>query len=73
VRVRPVSGDERLYVVLTWLGQEKAIAIATRADIQWHSGTDGLYDLEIEEVGPAPRTASGTVELGSDLHDRMEF
>jgi hypothetical protein len=57
--------------VLTWLGHEKAIALAVQHGVG--SGDAPLHDVEIEEVGPAPRHADGTVAVGDDLHDRMEF
>jgi hypothetical protein len=68
-RLHMVGGQVRRRSVLTWLGHEKAIALAVQA-----GAADGpVYDVEVEELGPAPRNADGTVAVGEDLHDRMEF
>jgi hypothetical protein len=71
--VHPVTGDARVFSVLTWLGSDKAVAMAAQADGRGFGVDTGLYDVEVEELGPAPRSADGTVDVGEDLHDRMEF
>lgn len=72
VRVHTLEGQVRRHSVLTWLGQEKAIALAVQQEDS-QRGDDRLYDVEVTELGPAPRNANGTVDVPQDLHDRMEF
>jgi len=39
-----------------------------------NSGTsDGIYDAEVKELGPADRDERGLVAMKGDVHDRMEF
>jgi hypothetical protein len=71
--VHPVTGDTKTFFALTWLGTEKAVAMAAQADGRKYGTSTGFYDFEVEEIGPAPRSANGTVDVGTDLHDRMEF
>ena len=72
VRVHSLQGQVRRHFVLTWLGREKAIALAVQHD-ESQRPEDRLYDVELDELGPAPRNADGTVDVAQDLHDRMEF
>jgi hypothetical protein len=61
------------YTVMTWLYEEKAVALAIEA--MRHFRPNGkVYDVAIEVVGPAAATATGTVDVTSaDWHDRYEF
>jgi hypothetical protein len=68
----PSKGQVRGHSVLTWLGQEKAIALAVQHE-ESRRRDDRLYDVEATELGPAPRNANGTLDVAQDLHDRMEF
>ncbi len=72
VRVHALGGQVRRSSVLTWLGHEKAIALALQHD-RSAGGDERVYDVEVDELGPAPRNADGTISVGDDLHDRMEF
>lgn len=71
IRLQMLGGQVRRRWVVTWLGVEKAIALAVQHAVGDDDGH--LYDVEVEEVGPAPRNADGTVTIGEDLHDRLEF
>lgn len=74
VTIEAVSGDRRTYEVLTWLDQHKALALAVQEDTRrYPEGPDSLFSVTVSEVGPAPKTDRGTVDVGSDLLDRMEF
>ena len=65
-------GEERSYSVCTWLGRDKAVAIAGRADLQWHDEQGDVYEVVVEELGPAKRTDAGTASAeGEDLVDRF--
>jgi hypothetical protein len=44
-----VSQTRKLYV-LTWLGPEKALAMAAHADGHGYGTSDGIYDIEVEEL-----------------------
>lgn len=72
VRVHTLHGQVRRHAVLTWLGWEKAIALAVQHE-ESQCPEDRLYDVEVDELGPAPHNADGTVDVANDLHDRMEF
>jgi hypothetical protein len=61
------------YTVMTWLYEEKAVALAVEALYHFHPEAK-VYDVAAEEVGPAAANADGTVDLASaDWHDRYEF
>lgn len=74
-------GDERDdRTVLTFLGPNKAIALAVEAhygaDIRrlWGRQTWPVYDLAVDDIGPAPPNADGTVgSLPGMIEDRAEF
>jgi hypothetical protein len=51
--------------VVTWLGPEKALAIATHADGLGVGTPDGIYDVEAEELGPGERNDHGLVVVGA--------
>lgn len=72
VTLRSLEGGERKVQVLTWLGQEKAIAMAVADHVRTPEASQ-IYDVSVRELGPAPKAAIGVVEIGRDLHDRMEF
>jgi len=77
VTVRTNSGEVIPYGVVTWLSQEKAIAIAVAAHVARHSPSPGpmsIRDVEVVELGPVGRTSEGKMVLErGDLTDRMEF
>jgi hypothetical protein len=58
---------------MTWLGPEKALAMAAHADGHGFGTSDGIYDIEVEELGSARSDARGRVVAEGHLHDRMEF
>lgn len=59
------------YDVVTWLYDEKAVALAVAAHLRTTGRTPA--DVTVEALGDAPADAKGLVAVGSDLHDRMEF
>lgn len=69
VTLRLQGGGEVRRTVLTWLSREKAVALAVQA----LSEDRRVYEVDVAELGPAPRAEDGTVATGSDLHDRYEF
>jgi hypothetical protein len=73
VTIQPVQGEPRDFFVVTWLGPEKAVVMATHADGRGYGTSDGIYDVAVNELGPADRDERGIVAIGGDLHDRMEF
>lgn len=74
VRIRLSSGGSADHPVVTWLGEAKAIALAVAAHTRADPSGTPPYDVEVDDLGPAGRTADGTVALESrDLIDRMEF
>jgi hypothetical protein len=73
VTIKPVSGEPRDFSVLTWLGRDKAIVMATHADGRGYGTPNGIYHVAVQELGPAARDGRGLVAVGDDLHDRMEF
>ncbi len=73
VTIRPERGEPREFFVVTWLGPEKAVVMATHRDGRGYGTADGIYDVTVDELGPAPRNEDGTVAVDGDLHDRMEF
>jgi hypothetical protein len=68
-----VRGEPRDFLVVTWLGPEKAVVMATHRDGRGYGTTGGIYDVTVDDLGPARRNEDGTVAVGDDLHDRMEF
>lgn len=73
VTIRSSLGQTRRLHVLTWLGPEKAVAMATHHDGHGYGTPDGIYDIHVEELGPAARDERGVVVVASYLSDRMEF
>ncbi|MGH3117439.1 MAG: hypothetical protein ACRDQ2_10075 [Gaiellales bacterium] len=68
-----VGGSAR-YAVVTWLTEEKAIAMAVAAHLRRHPDGEETYDVEVEDLGPVDRDAQGAMVLErSDLTDRAEF
>jgi hypothetical protein len=51
----------------------KALAIAAHANGHGYGTTDGIYDIEVEELGPAARDERGLAVIEGHLSDRMEF
>lgn len=73
VTIRSSVGQIRKLQVLTWLGPEKAVAMAAYADGHGYGTDEGIYDIEVEELGPAARDERGIVISEGQLSDRMEF
>ena len=73
VKISSSIGQVRKLPVLTWLGPEKAIAIATLADGHGYGSPDGVYDIDVQELGPAEQNDHGAVVIDGYLSDRMEF
>jgi hypothetical protein len=78
VTLRGLKGEERVDVALSWLDEYKAVAMAVEAHAGGWIGpkkTWFVYSVEVEALGPAPKTKDGLVEIGPDvtLHDRSEF
>jgi hypothetical protein len=73
VTIRSSAGQIRKLYVLTWLGPEKAVAVAAYADGHGYGTAEGIYDIDVEEVGPAARDERGLVVSEGHLSDRMEF
>lgn len=73
VTIRSSLGQTRRLYVLTWLGPEKAVAMAAHTDGNGFGTSDGIYDVEVEELGPAELAHRGLVLLEGHLSGRMEF
>jgi hypothetical protein len=73
VTITSSLGQTRKLQVLTWLGPEKALAMAAHADGHGFGTPDGIYDIEALELGPAKRDDRGFVVSEGHLCDRMEF
>lgn len=73
VTVQHGHGEPRDFIATTWLGPEKAVVMATCADGRGYGSAYGIYDVVVRKLGPAGRNENGTVAVGSDLFDRMEF
>jgi len=73
VTIRSGLGQIRKQQVVTWLGPEKAIAMAAHADGHGYGSPDGIYDIDVEELGPAERDERGVAVTRGYLSDRMEF
>lgn len=81
VTLTSIEGEREDHTALSFLGPQKAVAMAVEA----HYGPDlrhlfrrttwAIYDVEVEDVGPAPRTRSGLIGAGprGTLEDRAEF
>jgi hypothetical protein len=72
VEIRRADGPDFPVSVLTWLNEAKAVALAVAAFLRAHP-TAKTYAVKVVALGPAPRSADGTVDVGDDLHDRLEF
>lgn len=73
VTIRTGLGQIRKLRVLTWLGPEKAIAIGVHADGHGCGSPDGIYDIDVQEPGPAERNERGAAVITGYLSDRLEF
>ena len=75
--VRLLVGDDRRtseHVVSTWLGRDKAIALAVAMHVRRNGGHVGVHDVEVEELGPSPGADDGRPEpTPGDLIDHLEF
>lgn len=72
VRIGPESTVP--YTVVTWLAEEKAIAMAVTEHLRRHREASGIYDVEVQDVGPVDRDARGAMVLErDDITDRTEF
>jgi hypothetical protein len=61
VTIRSSADQIRKLYVLTWLGPEKAVAVAAFTDGHGYGTAEGIYDIGVEEVGPAARDERGLV------------
>jgi hypothetical protein len=74
VTLRNREGGSWRYTVATWLGRDKAIALAASTHVRRHGDEATIYDVEVEDLGRAARDAKGLVALETgDLSDRAEF
>lgn len=73
VTMRSSAGQIRKLHVLTWLGPEQAVAMAACADGHGYGTAEGIYDIDVEELGPAARDERGLIVREGHLSDRMEF
>lgn len=76
VTVHNISGGTANYYVTTWLAENKAIALAAiEHENKYHKGLlMPLYDVSVEDLGPAPKNSNGLAEMPeSDLGDRNEW
>ena len=81
VTLRGIGDERKEYTVLSWLGSHKAVAMA----VEVHYGPEikfwrrrrawTVYDVVVDDLGPAPRTKGGMVGEGPPgyLDDRSEF
>lgn len=70
VTARSGLGPARNLRVVTWLGPEKAIAMAARAGGRGFGTSDGIDDVAVDGLGQAGGDRRGVVVIGADLHDR---
>jgi pyruvate/2-oxoglutarate/acetoin dehydrogenase E1 component len=56
VTIHPVTGQPRDVLVITWLGPEKAVMMAAKADGRGYGTSNGIYDIDVEALGPADLT-----------------
>jgi hypothetical protein len=75
--VRLMIGDDRhesQYLVTTWLGRDKAVALAVAMHVRRHGGHVGVHDVTVDELGPAGPGPGGRAEPNpGDLVDHVEF
>jgi hypothetical protein len=77
VTIHTNGGAALTYPVVSWLSQEKAIAMAVFAHGRRYP--DGqpstrVRDVEVVDLGPVGRDSQGAMALDrSDILDRMEF
>ena len=73
VEVRATTGGPTVeFSVLTWLHASKAVVLAVDEYRRRYPDAH-IYDVIVTPLGRAPRGSDGTVSIGSDLHDRVEF
>ena len=70
VTARSGPGPARNLRVVTWLGPEKAIAMAAPAGGRGFGTSDGTGDIAVDGLGPAGGDRHGVAVIGADLHDR---
>jgi len=70
VTARSGLGPARNLSVVTWLGPEKAIAMAARAGGRGFGTSDGIDDVAVDGLGLAGGDRRGVVVILADLHDR---
>lgn len=74
VTVHTRQGATFPYSVVTWLSQEKAVAMAVGAHQRRHADGHEIYDITVDDLGPADRDARGAMAIArGDLTDRFEF
>lgn len=75
--VRLQIGDDRHeseHPVTTWLGREKAVALAVAMHVRRHGGHVGVHDVEGRELRPAPAGEGGRPQpKPGDLVDHVEL
>ncbi len=72
VTLTPAGGEPSEYTVTSWQSEEKAIALAVARHTL--NGGKPVHRVSVKCIGPAPRSASGVVDIPSgDLVDRMEW
>jgi hypothetical protein len=75
--IRLLVGDDRRtseQLVSTWLGRDKAIALAVAMHVRRHGGHIGVHDVEVEQLGPARDDGEGRPEATpGDLVDHTEL
>ncbi|MDQ1414331.1 MAG: hypothetical protein QOE07_2919 [Acidimicrobiaceae bacterium] len=77
VTIHTNGGGTLTYPVVSWLSQEKAVAMAVASHLRRHPDEQPatrVRDVEVVDLGPVGRDTKGAMALdGSDIVDRMEF
>ena len=75
--VRLLIDDDRQtseHLVTTWLGRDKAIALAVAMHVRRLGGHVAIHDVAVEDLGPSPEGTDGGPEASpGDLIDHVEF
>ena len=62
------------HLVCTWLGPQKALALAVAMHVRRNGGHVGVHDIAVDDLGPAPESPGGRPEpTPGDLIDHLEF
>ena len=76
VTVHTNGGASIPYRVMTWRHEEKAVALAASAHFRQHDQSEvaaRISDIEVRDLGPAPRDSAGMPSIDGSLTDRMEW